>query len=208
MEAISLGYNRITEIANYAFLKPKDVPFYLKVLSSLGIVRRVVPVLSPKKAKRGIYEISDNYFDFWFSFVSPFQSEIESGYREPAIENFRARFNSYPGRVFERAVRELISPLLPFRVKGVGKWWRRDVEIDVVAYSDDEIAILEVKWASLTESRAKKVLRELERKGSELGDVRHFGLVAKSVEGKEELREEGFLIYDLKDLVGASSPDS
>ena len=65
-----------------------------------------------------------------------------------------------------------------------------------------------MKWASLTESRAKKVLRELERKGSELGDVRHFGLVAKSVEGKEELREEGFLIYDLEDLVGASSPDS
>ena len=203
LEAISLGYNRITEIANYAFLRPKDVPFYLNVLSSLGIVRRVVPVLSSKKAKRGIYEISDNYFDFWFSFVSPFQSDIESGYKEPAVENFRARFNTYLGRVFERAVRELIVPLLPFRPRAVGKWWRGNVEIDVVAYSNGEVALIEVKWSSLTKRKARRVLKELESKGTALNlkGVRHLGLVAKSIEGKEELKEEGFLIYELKDLI-------
>ncbi|MBC7092275.1 MAG: ATP-binding protein, partial [Nitrososphaeria archaeon] len=102
LEAIGLGYNRINEIADYAFIQPKDAFFYLKVLSSLGIVKRIVPIFSPKKGKRGLYIIDDNYFNFWFRFVSPFQAEIESGMKEVAIENFKNKFNSYLGIVFEK----------------------------------------------------------------------------------------------------------
>jgi len=203
LEAISLGYNRVTEIANYAFLQPKDVHFYLKVLSTLGIVRRIVPVLSPRKTKRGIYEIVDNYFDFWFAFVSPFQSEIESGYGDPVLRNFREKFPVYLGRVFERTVRDLIKPLLPFRPMQVGRWWHRDVEIDVVAHDDSHIAFLEVKWSDLSLKAARKLLISLMEKASKLrfDGKRYYGLVAKSITGKEELSKEGFIVYDLRDIL-------
>ncbi len=203
LEAISLGYNKVTEIANYAFLQPKDVHFYLKVLSSLGIVRRIIPVLSPRKTKRGVYEIGDNYFDFWFGFVSPFQSEIESGYRGPVLRNFREKFPAYLGRVFERVVRELIRPLLPYKPIQVGKWWRKDVEIDVVAHDDSHIAFLEVKWSDLSIRAARGILTSLKEKASKVkfDGKRYYGLVARSIAKKEELSKEGFIVYDLGDIL-------
>ncbi len=202
LEAISLGYNRVTEIANYAFLQPKDVHFYLKVLSSLGIVRRIVPVLKPKRYRRGIYEIVDNYFDFWFGFVAPFQSEIESGFLEPVKENFRAKFPAYLGRVLEREIRGSIRELLPFRVRESGKWWHKDLEIDVVAYGDD-IAFIEVKWSRITLREARRILDKLVERSEavKFRGERYYGLVAREVEGKEELRGEGFLVYELDDLL-------
>ncbi len=206
LEAISLGYNRVSEIADYAFLEPKDTFFYLKVLSSLGIVRRVIPIFSPKRTKRGIYEIRDNYFDFWFGFVSPFQAEIESRMEAVAVKNFRERFNSYLGRVFERLVPEMILPLLPFIPNRMGRWWKKDVEIDLVAYDGEgKLAFFEVKWSDINIKKARRLLGELEKKGEFLNyskvRTKYYGLIGRKIEGKSDLRSEGYLIFDLGDLM-------
>lgn len=209
LEAIALGYNKVNEMANYAFIQPKDVFFYIKVLSSLGIVGRSVPIFSPKKAKRGLYFIEDNYFNFWFSFISPFQSEIESRNEEIPIKNFESQFNTYLGRIFEREARKSFrrKSLLPFAPTKIGKWWHKDCEIDIVAANEKtkEICFLEVKWKDLTHGECLKILEELKEK-SEQVDWRkkdrkeYFGIVAKSVQGREKLGKE-FLVYELKDIL-------
>ncbi len=206
LEAISLGYNRVSEIADYAFLKPKDVFFYLKVLSSLGLVRRVVPLFSPRRSRRGIYEIADNYFDFWFAFISPFQAEIEANIVEPALENFRSRFNSYLGRVLERAAPGLLADRLPFRPSLMGRWWRKDLEIDLVACDRREaVAFFEVKWSRLRREEALRTLRKLERVSEHVEHPkvrkRYFGLLAREVQGKEELLDGGYLVFELRELL-------
>lgn len=210
LEAISLGYNRINQIADYAFLQPKDTFFYLKVLSSMGIVKRVIPIFSPRKAKRGIYVIDDNYFDFWFRFVSPFQAEIESGLEEVAVSNFRAGFNEYLGKVFEKIGPRLLlrRASLPFQPMKIGRWWHKDKEIDLVVANEREknIAFFEVKWGRVTEKEARKILDGLDKNSDEVKwpkeGRKHFGLISMKVENKEELRKTGYLVYDLKDLVG------
>ena len=52
---------------------------------------------------------------------------------------------------------------------------------------------------------ARRFLAELEDR-SEFVDwnkgerIEHFGLIAKRLEGKEKLKEEGYLCYDLEDM--------
>jgi len=206
LEAIALGYTKITEIGNYAFVEAKDVYFYLKNLMSLGIVERVIPILAPRKGRRGIYKIKDNYFRFWFKFISEFQEEIESYAQDIAIENFRKKFNTYLGEVFEDLCLELVKNLrfLPFTK--IGKWWHKDKEIDIVALNErtKEILFCECKWQSKV--NAAKIIKELAEKAKYVqwhNEKRKesFAIFAKSFSRKiEEFEGKKVYCFDLKDL--------
>lgn len=209
LEAIALGYNRINEIGNYAFIQPKDTFFYLKVLSSLGIVERIIPILSPKKAKRGMYFINDNYFNFWFKFISPFHDEIENNNINEAIENFHNQFNTYLGEIFERVARKSLAnkKLLPFKITKIGKWWHKNVDIDIIALNErtKEISFFEVKWKDLKKEECEKILEELKKKAEHVNWHKNerkefYGVIAKSIEEKEELKKN-YLIYELPDIL-------
>ena len=53
----------------------------------LDILERRVPVTeeNPEKSKRGLYKIKDNYLRFWFAFIYPNMSFIESGHSGIAV---------------------------------------------------------------------------------------------------------------------------
>jgi len=94
---------------------------------------------------------------------------------------------------------------LPFRFTKIGKWGHKGEEIDIVALNEREKKVLfvEVKWKELKEREAREILRDLERKGELVGLEgweKAYGLVARGVEGKEELRGEGWLAWDLGDF--------
>ena len=69
------------------------VPGKLRTLHNLGIVEREVPVTerNPEKSKRGLYRIVDTYIDFWFRFVQPNLSYIESGHPQVAMARIPAQ---------------------------------------------------------------------------------------------------------------------
>lgn len=209
LEAIALGYTKLTEIANYAYVKAKDVYFYLKVLSSLGIVRRKVPIFSDRRSKRGIYEIVDNYFKFWFSFISPFQSDIESYNLDPPIANFKRKFDAFLGQVFEKLVLELVrmgTLKLPFTPTRIGRWWHKDVEIDLVAVNDltREILFCETKWSKNIDP--VRVMEKLTVKASNIGwnkgnRKEYYLILARSFKRKISAYNQcKVFCYDLNDI--------
>ena len=208
LEAVAEGKTRVNEIAQHSFIEPKNTTRYLRILEDLGILKRELPIA--RKAKRGIYRFRDLYFAFWFRFVAPYFEEIESGFPDGALEEFRRDFNQYIGFAFEEIVKQLLIELnregrLPFKFTKIGRWWYKREEIDIVALSKREKKALfvEVKWKELSEKKAQGILKELENKievvGLE-GWEKNCGLVAKRVENKEELEEKGFLVWDLKDF--------
>ena len=208
LEALARGKTRVNEIAQYSFLEPKNTARYLRILEDLGILRRELPV--GRKAKRGIYRFRDLYFAFWFRFVAPYFEEIESGFPDGAIEDFKVNFNHYIGFAFEDVAKQFLIELsragkLPFRFTKIGRWWHKKEEIDIVALNERERRALfvEVKWKNLSEREARGILRDLEKKAEFVGLEwweKFYGLVAKRVEGKEELRAEGYLVWDLADF--------
>ena len=78
-------------------------------------------------------------------------------------------FEHFVGHAFEEAAREYVARLarrgaLPFLPERIGKWWDRQAEIDLVAISDSEGALLvgECKWS--VNPVGTDVLDDLKRK--------------------------------------------
>ncbi|ADT84559.1 ATP-binding protein [Thermococcus barophilus] len=205
LEAIAKGNTKVTQIANFCYLKENQVVPYLRVLSELGIVKRIVPIFG----KRGVYEIADNYFLFWSRFVNPYYEEIESGFVNAALEDFKANFNQFLGKAFERLAQELLielskKNLLPFSFTKIGRWWHRGEEIDLVALNEQERKALfvEVKWKDLTLRETERILNDLRRKAELVGlkdYENYFGIVAKRLDKKDKL-DRNILALDLRDF--------
>lgn len=205
LEAVSLGYVTPKEISDKTGMKLLTVGKYLSELTNhFEYLMREVPVTeNPLKTRKVIYRISDEFFNFWFRFVYHNYTALEEN-PEKVFERFRAEFPAFVGKTYERIALDFVRGLdLGFRPERVGRWWQGGEEIDVVAYDRKNVVLFEVKWRDLSLRDARKVLRFLERKAELLplkGDYR-FGIIARELEDKEELRKEGVLAFDLSDII-------
>ncbi len=218
VEAIANGVTKVTEIASRCYMNAKDIPKYLQVLQRLHLVQRVVPVTERKpKTKKAIYQISDNYFRFWFRFVYPNRSDVEGGEVDRVLTRIREDFNPYVGMIFEQVCREFLEELnhraaLPFPVTKIGNWWghfredgvRKEIEIDIVSLNEDtrDILFAGCKWQN------KKVgintyhkLREKSTLVEWHNDKRreYFALFSKAG-FTPELKKENVILFDLKEI--------
>ena len=92
---------------------------------------------------------------------------------------------------------------LPVRPEAIGSWWSGGEEIDVVASSSREaIALLfEVRWSDVSLREARGLFSRLAEKATKLSaEEKVYGLIARRVEAKDELRREGYAVYDLADV--------
>jgi AAA+ ATPase superfamily predicted ATPase len=106
--------------------------------------------------------------------------------------------------------------LLPFPFEKIGRQWgkirgaskgKNTYEIDIAALNEKtkEILLVECKWKDLNENAAGKVLSDIKEKSGFVlwnNDSRkdYFGLIAKKIKGKENLRNKGFMVFDLDDM--------
>jgi len=141
--AVALGNTRLNDIFQKTQIEKTKLTVYLKNLTDLGIMRREFPVADGIKrqanVQRGLYQISDHFFRFWYAFVFPNMSELETGdaqgiYRhvvQPSLER-------YASHAYEDACREYLRRLnrqdkLPFHFTRIGRWWEKGTEIDILA---------------------------------------------------------------------------
>ena len=210
LRAINEGKTKLTEIANETKVAVTNLPKYLKTLETLDLVYKEFPVTVRERKRFGVYRVKDFYYRFWLRFVYPYRDDIEIG--AISFEDFREDFNNYLGEVFERVAMEFLITLnakgeLPFRFTKIGRWWDKREEIDLVAVNSltGNAGLFEVKWKELSRREALRLLRNLEKKSkivSIKGEKRYHGLIARHVKGKEELREEGYLVFDIGDFLG------
>ncbi|AJC72291.1 hypothetical protein X802_09155 [Thermococcus guaymasensis DSM 11113] len=208
LEAIALGKTTPKEIRDFTGMRHSEITPYLRNLIETGLVVREVPITEKPNSKLGRYYVADNFLAFWFRFVYPNLSLMEEGIFD--VNEIRGAYNHYLGPIFEKIARQFLIELnraeeLPFKFTKVGKWWRKGEEIDLVALNKHEKKVLfaEVKWKELSAREARGVLRDLERKAELVGlkdYEKSYGLVAKKVNGKEALRAEGWLVWDLEDF--------
>lgn len=201
LNAIAEGNTAPGAIAQFCGMDARRIYPYLEGMTRLGIVERELPILVD--TRHGIYQVKDTVFDFWYSFVFPNREAIETGAFRPSA----AAMDRYFGKRFEGFVRrEFVPRILPG--SRVGRWWWKGEEIDVVSVDDQEHGIVfgECKWGALDRREARGVLTRLEAKAEKVRHERYpkerYLLVAGSVEGKEELQDEGCLVYDLADIEG------
>ncbi|MBT1174362.1 ATP-binding protein [Bifidobacterium sp. LC6] len=145
IRAIALGATSLNEISTQAMMPNATVPSYLNNLMELGIVEREFPVTAKLKEQakgaRGLYQLSDNFFRFWYTFLFPYRSELEQSDIEGVYEHhIKPMLHDFAGKPFEELCRawvwrESTAGRLPFHAREVGRWWNRHDEIDVMAIS-------------------------------------------------------------------------
>ncbi|HEX8691066.1 MAG TPA: ATP-binding protein [Longimicrobium sp.] len=179
LAAIAAGKTQIEEIAGATGLgdRPYVVRRAVRVLEELELVWRERNFDAPPKAAYR-YRIADNAVRFWYRFVHPNRSLLETG---DALGVWEARveplLNDYMGKVFERLVREAFTRChASWGLPAAGEWarWegrdrnRRSIEVDLVARLEDgRILAGEVKWS--TRPVGSDVLTDLLRDLDDLG---------------------------------------
>ncbi|EEB74289.1 ATP-binding protein [Thermococcus sp. AM4] len=209
LKAVAEGRRRFNEISNYTGIPRSNLFKYVEVLERLGFLKREIPVTARPNTKNTLYRIEDNYLNFYFRFVERYRERIELESLEFWGE-FLEDYNRYLGGVFEDVVGQFLIALnragkLPFRFTKIGRWWRKGEEIDLVALNERERKALfvEVKWKELEEREARGILKDLERKAELVGLdgwEKSYGLVAKDISEKDELKNENCLAWDLEDF--------
>lgn len=146
IRAIALGDTTLNEISTHTLMPAGTLSAYLTNLMELGLVEREFPVTAKvreqAKGARGLYQLSDNFFRFWYTFIFPYRSELEHGDVDSVYERHIApSLHDFAGKPFEALCREWLwresaAGRLPFHAARIGRWWNRVDEIDVVAVDD------------------------------------------------------------------------
>ena len=183
------------------------------MLRELGLIKRETPVIerAPQKSRKGLYKIADNYVKFWFRFVLPNRSLIESGNTDLVYQQMIApSFPHYMGEIFEDICRQYINlywaEKLKIASKRVGAHWGSNLEIDMLTENvDDSHWFGECKWWNAPVG--ENVLNSLIEKTKKVPDQwkHHPRYVLFSVSGftdalKQRSEKEGVFLIAANDL--------
>ena len=210
IKAIAAGNTKLSAIAGVLEVKSTSLTKYLKTLIDLDILEREVPVTedSPEKSKKGLYKIKDNYLRFWFAFVYPNMSFIESGHGRIVMDKIRKSLvRNHIAFVYEDICRERMweinaEGVWPFYFSKLGRYWDSKEEIDIAAIDPDGKNLILGECKYWQEPVGVSVLRELEAKAKMVSwekEKRKTWFVLFSVNGfTEELRAEAAVRTDLR----------
>ncbi|MBT1179166.1 ATP-binding protein [Bifidobacterium vespertilionis] len=223
MDAIGAGANRQNTIADKAGLSSRSsISKYLAVLADLGLIERHVPFGEDvARSRKGLWQVRDPFFSFWYRFVSPHAPEVESGDGDIAArgEVFGPALDTYVGQIFEDVCRQWLvranrDGLLPFMATRFGKWWgndprlREQTDIDVIAANSGtkDILLGECKWREsldIVETMETLRFRSALVKGYE---HRSFALFLKTDELADAARrrtDSDMKVYGVSDMFSA-----
>jgi AAA+ ATPase superfamily predicted ATPase len=155
LQVIAAGSRRQTQIAGKLGLSTNYLSTYLRMLLDLEVLEKRVPITAdPRRSRRSLYYIGDHFFDFWFRYVYPYQSELESGRPSIARNQIQATFDQHVSRIYEDCIRDWLWHLqdqgqLPFELQRLGSWWNKRTEIDLVGLNQTthDIVFGECKWS-------------------------------------------------------------
>ena len=208
--AIASGNHKFGKISAQTGMDKSNLTKYLSILDHLGIVYREVPVTEryPHKSKKGLYFICDPFINFWFHFVWPNLRHLEMERIDFVWrEKIEPEFDHYVSMNCEKVISNALDDIGGDILSGyerIGRYWDKDVEIDILATDDKgRNALLgEIKWTrNPVGIRVLKDLKEKAEKIDVLKDSRKsFLLVSKSgfTQRLQEMTDERLSLLDLR----------
>jgi len=172
IKAIAAGNSKLSAISSILEIKSTSLTKYLKTLIDLDILEREVPITeeNPEKSKKGLYKIKDNYLRFWFAFVYPNMSFIESGHSRIVMNKIKnSLVKNHIAFVYEDVCKERMWELnadgaWPFNFTKIGRYWDSKDEIDIVALDPEGKNLILGECKYWAEPVGVSVLRDLEAK--------------------------------------------
>ena len=172
IKTIAAGNSKLSAISAALEIKATSLTKYLKTLMDLDILEREVPITedNPAKSKKGLYKIKDNYLRFWFAFVYPNMSFIESGHSRIVMNKIKKSLvPNHIAFVYEDVCKERMWELnadnvWPFNFTKLGRYWDARTEIDIAALDPEGKNLILGECKYWQEPVGVNVLRDLEAK--------------------------------------------
>jgi AAA+ ATPase superfamily predicted ATPase len=163
LDEIASGPRALRDLANALGAPSTSLTEYLRTLQEMRIIDRQLPITSHKDSTGYRYRLTDGFFRFWFRFVRPYASELESGLKPADL--WRAEiepvFPDHIAPAFETLCRRWVRTHLGSTASRVGSWWgaalhelrakheRQNEEIDVVGLHQNRVSVVgECKWTN------------------------------------------------------------
>jgi AAA+ ATPase superfamily predicted ATPase len=167
LQLIAQGKNSQSEIDS---IIGKNTGAYLANLErDFSLIAKIKPLFSKPESRNSRWKIGDQYLRFWFRFIYPYQSLIETGQTGLLLKLVKKNYKQYSGLVLEDYFRTKISE--ESEVTAIGGYWDKkgENEIDIIALNDLEKTALvaEVKRNpekinfGLLRAKTEKIRKEL-----------------------------------------------
>lgn len=206
LKYISLGYKTIGKLCSVSGVDKNNATKYLSTMEEVGLIKHIIPFGMKRK---GIYEIRDPLFSFWFRFVYPNKDKLEMGNVGAVLSEIEKHLNEHIGLRFEYIIQEILEKKFIKELErfvDIYKWWYKDKEIDILALNNKakEILFTECKWKGNV--NAKKICKELAEKAQYVqwhneNRKEYFAVFAKSFSRRiKEFEGKKVFCFDLKDL--------
>ncbi|NCN39471.1 MAG: ATP-binding protein [Candidatus Aenigmarchaeota archaeon] len=203
LKAIANSRNKYGEIVNFTELDKTLISKYLSTLILLHVIRKEFPPTQKKETRNARYVFEDNYFNFWFRFIYPNKTLIESGKKNELEDAIKDDLNVYFSQAFEKICADFIFESQAAAFNKIGRWWHKDKEIDIVALNEKmkDILFVECKWKDNV--NPEKILENLKEKAKYVewnNDKRkeRYAIFAKSFSKK--IKNGDVLLFDLNDM--------
>lgn len=227
IEAIALGNTKMNEISTHTLINNvSKTSVYLKNLIELGIVERELSIDAGYKEvsnnNRGIYQLTDQFFRFWYSFIFANYSSLEDGDVEGIYQYaIKPVLNQYASLSFERICQQYLTKLqlknqLPFRYEKIGRWFgkttvrhdqkliMKETEIDILAISKREKSYLigECKFKNAPFSYSEYLNTISKLASLNKSNNVYYALFSKNGFDQKIINEknDNLLLFDLKDI--------
>ena len=198
LEAIAAGNTKPGEIAN--FVSQNGFRKYINELKEkYEVIKRIIPVTRSKNTTKSRYELSDNFYKFWFRYVYKNHTGIEF-MPDKVFDRIKKDLPVYEGKIYENICTQyLLENIMAddFVVSKYGRWWSKDDEIDIVIMDkrNKQIIFGECKYRNKKTSKSEiKTLIDRTKKvnwyNSERKEKLYFfsksGFTQKAIEYCEE----------------------
>ncbi|RDZ43730.1 ATPase [Haloferax sp. Atlit-19N] len=138
LRAIATGKREASEIANFAGIDSNALGSYLAKLRRLRLVTRDIPVTAnPNATRKSRYRLNEPLFRFWFRYVYGQEGTLAQLGDNAFEELVAPSFSEYMGSMFELVCQNALPSLVPKTYHGIGYWWHKHHELDVVGLASD-----------------------------------------------------------------------
>lgn len=173
IEAIATGASRLNEISTKTHMDTANLSACLKILISLGIVKKESAITEESNRKKTLYSLSDHMFCFWYRYIPNHLFMIETGDAETVYDSrIKPTLSNFMGFIFEDMCKQYLykqnlQNLLPFKLHQLGRWWgnhsvlHREIEIDIVGINDEQKKVLFGECKFRNELLEKSVMDDL-----------------------------------------------
>ena len=146
IKVIADGNHKLGKISGFLGQESSALTPYISTLVESGFVEKRTPITEkyPKKSRKGLYFIADNFIRFWFRYVYPYKGELELDNIQIVVDEINKDFNTkFVAFVYEDICKEIFATLckngkILFSPSRIGSYWLNDYD------SDTEIDVMSI----------------------------------------------------------------